>query len=174
MRTISHASYALFAWLLFIALSIAYPYAGMTQPLPQTYETTAEAQVRRGPGTNHEVIAIVPAGIKIHVVGREGEWLKIESKQGNRPGYIHSRDARPWETTQSTKPTPVPVKGIYVTTADVDLRSGAGLNYTVLRKIPKGIKVHVIAAEGEWLRIESKHGTEPGYIESRFATRLTR
>jgi len=138
------------------------------------YVTTSDVQVRRGPGTNHEVVATIPQGIKVNVVGREGYWLRIESKQGNQPGYIDEQYARPLETTQSTKQVAPSVKGVYVTTSDVDLRSGPGPNYKVVKKIPEGIKVHVVGAEGEWLRVESKHGNQPGYIEKRFAVRQTR
>ena len=172
MKT-TNARQALFAWSLLMVMTFAYVPRGLAQPVQGSYVTTTEAQVRKGPGTNHEVVATIPNGIKIHVVGKEGDWLKIESKQGNRPGYIHSRDARP-ETAQSTKQTTAAVKGVYVTTADVDLRSGPGLNHKVVRKIPEGIKVHVVGAEGEWLRVESKHGNQPGYIEKRFAARQTR
>jgi uncharacterized protein YraI len=56
---------------------------------------------------------------------------------------------------------------------DVDLRQGPGATYPVVARLPSGIKVHVTRAEGDWLRIESKHGGKPGYLEKKFVERWT-
>jgi len=41
----------------------------------------------------------------------------------------------------------------------------------VLAKISKGMKVHVVGAERDWLKVQSKHGKPPGYIEKVYAKR---
>jgi uncharacterized protein YgiM (DUF1202 family) len=140
-----------------------------------SFITTADVHVRRGPGTNHEVVATIPKGIKINVVGREGRWLKIESKHGNQPGYIDEQFARPADTqpVAQTKPAAASVAGTYRTIVDVDLREGPGLQHRIMQKLPAGIVVHVTRAEGDWLRIESKRGNRPGYVEKRFVERWT-
>jgi hypothetical protein len=40
-------------------------------------------------------------------------------------------------------------------------------------KIPSGIVVNVIRAEGDWLRVESKKGGKPGYLEKKSVERWT-
>ncbi|MGZ8434323.1 MAG: SH3 domain-containing protein, partial [Candidatus Binatia bacterium] len=52
------------------------------------YETTADVPLREGAGNFHKVITILPKGIQINVVGKEGFWLQVESKHGGKPGYI--------------------------------------------------------------------------------------
>jgi N-acetylmuramoyl-L-alanine amidase len=140
-----------------------------------SYVTTADVQVRRGPGTNHEVVATIPKGIKIDVVGREGHWLKIESKHGKQPGYIDEQFARPADTQPAaqSKTAPASVAGTYRTVVDVDLREGPGPQHRIMQKLPAGIIVHVTRAEGDWLRIESKRGNRPGYVEKRVVERWT-
>ena len=59
-----------------------------------SYETTADVPLREGPGNFHEVVTILPKGIQINVVGKEGFWLKVESKHGGKPGYIDEQFAR--------------------------------------------------------------------------------
>ena len=59
-----------------------------------TYTTTATVNVRKGPGTNYEKVAKIPKGTKVQVVGKEGPWLKVQSKHGNPPGYIQETYAR--------------------------------------------------------------------------------
>ncbi len=135
--------------------------------IPGSYITTTTINVRRGPGTNYEIVAKIPTGIRVQVVGKEGNWLKVESKHGNPPGYIDARYVRPaGGQAQSTAPS---VSGIYKTTADVNVRRGPGLNYEVVAKIPKDTEVEVVGTEGNWLKVQSKHGNPPGYIERSFA-----
>ena len=71
-----------------------------------------------------------------------------------------------WSYAQTTK-------GAYTTTADVPLRSGPGNFHEVITTLPKGIKINVVGKEGFWLKVESKHGGKPGYIDEQFAKPLT-
>jgi hypothetical protein len=47
------------------------------------------------------------------------------------------------------------------------------MNYPVVANLPSGIEVNVVRAEGDWLRIESKKGAKPGYLEKRSVERST-
>ena len=138
-----------------------------------TYITTADVSLRSGPGMSYPVLATLPKGIKIHVVDRQGYWLKVESNQSGVPGYIDEQFAAPEgsaENSITNKPAP---KGVYRTLVDVDLRQGPGATFPVVARLPSGIRVHVVRAEGDWLRVESKHGGKPGYLERKFVERWT-
>jgi uncharacterized protein YraI len=143
-----------------------------------TYTTTADVPLRAGPGTNHPVITTLPKGIKINVVAKEGYWLKVESKHGDKPGYIDEKFALRETTAQSPPPipkaaTPASTAGAYRTLKDVDLREGPGTKYKTVATLPAGIKINVIRAEGDWLRVESKKGGKPGYLEKKSVERVT-
>ena len=139
-----------------------------------TYTTTADVRLRAGPGMNYPVITTIPKGIKVNVVGREGNWLKVESNQGNKPGYISEKYARPLETQQvaQSKTATPSLAGAYRTLRDVELRDGPGTKFKVVTLLPGGIKINVVRAEGDWLRVESKKGGKPGYVEKRDVERL--
>ena len=138
-----------------------------------TYITTADVSLRSGPGVSYPVLTTLPKGIKIKVVGREDYWLKVESKHGDAPGYIDEQFAAPEGSTEPSTTTPPPPTGAYRTLVDVELRQGPGASYPVVARLPSGIKVNVVRAEGDWLRVESKHGGKPGYLERRFVERWT-
>jgi uncharacterized protein YraI len=141
-----------------------------------TYTTTTDVPLRTGPGTNHRVITTLPKGIKINVVGKEGHWLRIESKHGGKPGYIEERFARLEATTKRAASKPASTKSVagpYKTLKDVDLRQGPGTKYKTVAKLPAGIKINVVRAEGDWLRVESKKGGKPGYLEKKSVERVT-
>jgi uncharacterized protein YgiM (DUF1202 family) len=143
--------------------------AAASQSTPETYVTTTNVNVRKGPGTSYEVVTTVPKGVKVNVVGREGAWLKVESKHGNKPGYIHGQYVRSLQDQPSaqTPSAATSVAGPYRTLRETDLREGPGLQHRIAAKLPADVKVNVLRAEGDWLRVESKRGNKPGYVEKR-------
>jgi uncharacterized protein YraI len=138
-----------------------------------TYITTADVSLRSGPGMSYPVVTTLPKGTTINVVDRQGYWLKVESKHGAVPGYIDEQFAAPEGSAENSITNKPPPKGVYRTLVDVDLREGPGATYPVVARLPSDIKVHVVRAEGDWLRIESKHGGKPGYLERKFVERWT-
>lgn len=131
------------------------------------YETTDNVKVRSGPGTQYKIVAEIKSGTKVNIAASDGEWLKVVSKRGNPPGYIPERSARP--TGEPIKRRTSFVEGAYTATTDTPVREGPGLHYKSVAKITKGMKVQVVDAEGDWLKVQSKHGNPPGYIEKRSA-----
>jgi uncharacterized protein YraI len=149
--------------------------AAAAQVIRGTYIITDDVPLRAGPGTNHPIITRLPKGIKIQVVGKEGYWFRVESTHGDNPGYIDDRFARLDSDAQSgiTNETSASVAGPYRTLNDVDLKEGPGEKYRAIARIPAGMTVNVVRAEGGWLRVESKTGNKPGYLEKKSVERWT-
>ena len=61
------------------------------------YRTLREIELRQGPGTKYPTVARLPAGIKVNVVRAEGDWLRVESKKGGKPGYVDKSDLERWQ-----------------------------------------------------------------------------
>ena len=135
----------------------------------QPYVTNADVKVRSGPGTQYRVVAEIKSGTKVNVAASDRGWLKVISKQGNPPGYIPEQSAQ--ATGEPVKRRTSFVEGAYTATTDTPVREGPGLHYKSVAKITKGMKVQVVDAEGDWLKVQSKHGNPPGYIEKRSAER---
>jgi uncharacterized protein YgiM (DUF1202 family) len=51
--------------------------------------------VYSGPGLHYPVVAEIKKGTKINVVDEEKGWLKVESRRGNKPGYVEASIAKP-------------------------------------------------------------------------------
>jgi N-acetylmuramoyl-L-alanine amidase len=147
-----------------IVLSIE---AGAAQNTNGTYVTTANVRLRKGPGTTYEVVTTIPKNVNVNVVGKEGAWLRIESKHGGKPGYISESYARPLTAQQIAQPKTSPqfIAGSYRTLRETELREEPALTSRVITKLPANIKLNVIRSEGDWLRVESKHGGKPGYVQ---------
>ena len=136
-----------------------------TQTRP--YVTIEATKVRTGPGSQFRVIGEIAPNARIQVVGRDGEWVLIVSKKGNAPGYVDMGAVKPASGEENEAP-PV-TQGKYEVLVDTQVRSGPGLHYPVVANIPKGIKINVVNEENGWLKVESKQGKPPGYVEASLA-----
>jgi uncharacterized protein YgiM (DUF1202 family) len=65
------------------------------RPVAGSYEAIADTQVRSGPGLHYPVIANIAKGTKLNVVEEEKGWYRVESKRGNKPGYVDANMTRP-------------------------------------------------------------------------------
>jgi uncharacterized protein YgiM (DUF1202 family) len=146
------------------------------------FVTVEQTKVHTGPGFQHKTIATIPRGTKIDIVGRHDDWLLVTSKRGNAPGYIEAAAARPasdnypssdnYKTSDNNnrwEPVRASVAGPYKLLANTEVREGPGLHYRTVAKVPKGIKVNVTGEEDGWLRVESRHGKPPGYVDRNLA-----
>ena len=57
------------------------------------YETVRPANVFQAPSAGSPVVANIPTGTRVNVVGSSGEWLEVHSRRGNPPGFIRRDDA---------------------------------------------------------------------------------
>ena len=138
--------------------------AGSEQTQP--YVTTSTVNVRSGPGTQHKIVAKIESDTKINVAVNENGWLKVISTKGNPPGYIDEKFAKPLGAPVArTVPS---VQGLYTTTADTVVREGPGLHYKTVAPITKGKTVEVVGSQGDWLKVQSRHGRPPGFVEKKF------
>ncbi|MDZ4345591.1 MAG: SH3 domain-containing protein [Candidatus Binatia bacterium] len=132
------------------------------------YVTTANTQVKAGPGAQFRTIAQIPQNAKVQVVGKDGDWVLIVSKKGNAPGFIELASVKPSSGEEQESPAPK-VEGQFEILTGTQVRSGPGLNYPVVADIGKGTKINVVGEENGWLKVESKRGNKPGYVDASLA-----
>ena len=137
------------------------------------YVTVENTRVRSGPGPQFRNIAEIPAKAKIHVVGKDGDWALIVSKKGNAPGFVELAAIKPGEgekeEKESGEPSRTESKGRYETVTNTQVRSGPGLHYPTVAEVPKGTKLNVVDENNGWLKVESKRGNKPGFVDGNLA-----
>lgn len=109
--------------------------------------TTANLNLRSGPGTGYAILAVIPKGTVLSVQSVSGSWAKVT--YSGKTGYVH--------TAYLTAPSSV----ILVTTAALNLRSGPGTTYPVIAVMPKGTEVVQLSISGNWAQV--RYGTMTGY-----------
>jgi uncharacterized protein YgiM (DUF1202 family) len=134
----------------------------------RVYVTTESTRVRTGPGPQFRAIAEIARDAKVNVVGRDGDWVLIVSKKGNAPGYIEMATVQSWDGEKKETLDPR-AEGRYEALTDTQVRSGPGLHYPVVASVSKGTKLNVVEEDKGWLKVESKRGNKPGYVEASLA-----
>ena len=118
--------------------------------------TTTDVNLRTGAGTDHSIIATLPAGAKVVVEEQAGGWYKVV--YNGTEGYV-SGDYLTVNATAS---------GSYgtgtVTAASVNFRSGAGTDSGIIGSFNSGATVKVVGVSGNWYQVEYNGTT--GYVSA--------
>ena len=97
---------------------------------------------RSGAGTNYSSIGKLNKGDKIEYLGESGSWVK--ARYSGKTGYVYGSYVGEYTST-NTK---------YVTATTLNVRSGAGTNYSIIGSLSKGTKVEVISTTNGWSKIK--------------------
>lgn len=106
--------------------------------------TTDSLNLRSGPSSTSPVIVVIPAGAEVVVTGQStGGYLAVT--WSGYKGYAHGDWIRTGGTPQPAPPQPpvLPTTGTAVTTSSLNMRAGAGTNFTVLTVMPAGAIVNL-------------------------------
>ncbi|MDC2866168.1 C40 family peptidase [Bacillus sp. BP-3] len=145
-----------------------------------TYVVDATSlRVRTGPATYHGIIGGVLKGQTLNVIGAENGWFKV--KHNGNTGYVSSEFVKfvkggtstaqkPAENNNNNTETPAQGSGeYYINASALNVRSGAGTNYSVIGALPQGQKVQVLADESGWSKVNYNGRT--GYVGTRFLSK---
>lgn len=114
--------------------------------------TTANLNMRTGPGTSYGVVTVIPKGAQVSVSGYSGDWAQVSFNGKN--GYAHGSYLK----NQSA--------AIRYTTGNLNMRSGPGTSYAVLLVIPKGAEVQVLNSSSTWYKVS--YSGKTGYVSSAY------
>lgn len=111
---------------------------------------------RTGPGTNYSSICKLNKGYKVEYIGTKGSW--VQAKYNGTTGYVHGDYVDTY--TESNTITKV------VTATNLNVRSGAGTNYSVIGSLKNGTSVSVISESNGWSKIN--YNGKVGYVSSQY------
>ena len=114
---------------------------------------------RVSPNVNSTKIDKLKKGQTVEYLGKSGNWYKI--KYNGRTGYIYKTYVSAVSTTEASNNS---LK--YVNCSSLNLRSGAGTNYSIIKVLYKGTNVTVLSSSNNWSKV-SVNGTI-GYVSSTY------
>ena len=163
-------------WVSASYISVSSSGGNTSQPATSTSKATVTADslnVRSGAGTNYSVITKLSKGTVVDVLeSASNGWKKIKTSSGTT-GWVSGSYLTSGSTstggstggstsTNTTKAT--------VTADSLNVRSGAGTNYSVITKISKGTVVDVIESNSNgWKKIKTSNGTT-GWVSGSYLT----
>lgn len=130
-----------------------------------TFVVTADAlNVRRGPGSEHPVVANLSKGTRVERLEAADGWLRIQTPDGIT-GWISARFAAP-ESAQHAEP---PLGKVRVTAGTLNLRAGPGTGHPVIMALPQGMVLDRlgVSADERWTHVRSPDDFQ-GWAASRF------
>jgi uncharacterized protein YvpB len=129
---------------------------------------TANLNMRTGPGTGYQIIRVIPKGAQVSVSGSENGWYKV-TYQG-ATGWASGSYLTP---VQAQAPAPAPsVTSTYIkTTANLNMRTGAGTGYAIITTIPAGTKLESLGTSGGWHKVSFSGRT--GWVSGSYVTILS-
>ena len=114
-------------------------------PIWSPATTTADLNLRSGPGTGHEVLAVIPVGTRVDAMLDEAQGDYARVQYGELEGWAAA--AYLAVGNGGDDPTAGPPSTATVT-ADLNLREGPGTGYRGVLVIPAGSAV-TVTGEGE-------------------------
>ena len=118
-------------------------------------KTTDNLNMRTGAGTNHSIITTIPKGTSVKVLSSSNGWDYVE--YNGKKGYCSSSYLVSTTTASTTKK---------VTTDNLNMRTGAGTNHSIITTIPKGTTVEVISTSNGWSKV--KYNNKEGYVSATY------
>lgn len=112
-------------------------------------------RLRKGPGTNYQVITSLGKGIEVTILSTNGEWYQIKTDLGS--GWVHNdylllKDP---QTQADTGEQEKPKQQIATVTEDqINLRSNPSTSAEIIGKISIGTVITIIEEESNWAKIQ--------------------
>ena len=119
--------------------------------------TTANLNMRTGPGTGYPVILMIPKGSSVSITGYSGSWAKVS--YAGKTGYA---------STNYLTNSKVETYESKITTANLYMRTGPGTGYPIILTIPKGSTVGVTGYSGSWAK--ASYAGKNGYCSTNYLT----
>ena len=120
--------------------------------------------LRNGPGTGYYVIKSMPHGTHVTKIKRSGQWIKVKLASGHvgwasakflkKAGGGHGGYAV-WAVVHSYD-------------GCLNLRTGPGAHYHIIKEMYNGEKVEILASSGKWRKVRHKRSGKVGWAHGAY------
>lgn len=107
--------------------------------------------MRSGPGSNYEVLWELGQGYPLQVIGRQGDWLKVTDYE-NDIGWVRKDQVGEKDY-------------LVVKTKIVNILSGPGENYRLIRQAEQGVVFRALEKKDDWVKIRYEEEDVTGWVQ---------
>ncbi len=119
--------------------------------------TSGRLNVRSSASTNGNIVTSLTNNKTITLISKSGDWWQVEYDKG-KYGYCHA---------DYIKTIGGKAKTVTLSSGSLNVRSGAGTNYSKVSALNNGEIVIELSANDGWSEI-LYHGTKTGYVSSKY------
>lgn len=119
--------------------------------------SSGRLNVRKSASTSSTVLTSLLNGSYITLISTNGNWYYVEYADG-KYGYCHKNYIKADSGKTAT---------VNTNSTSLNVRSGAGTNYSVKDSVPKGDIVIILSSSNGWSKI-LYDGTKTGYVSSQY------
>lgn len=137
------------------------------------YINASDVNLRSGAGTNYSVVTCMAKNTKFTFVDGKlynSKWYKIKLTSNSKTGYVTKEYVAVSSSTTASN-----VSG-YVSDDYVNLRSGAGTNYSVVSCLRKNTKFTFLSTSlynSSWYKIKVTSTSKTGYIKKDYVKKVS-
>ena len=146
--------------------------------MPCTGAALVRVNMRKEPSTGSSIVNVIAENGRVTVVGQTGDWYQTEAD--GKTGYIRSEYLRLEEnkpagdeSQEDAEDAQQPEESIQPdavimgsATGDLNLRSGAGTDSSVIRVLKKGTQAEVLGISGDFYLV--MHEGTLGYVSKKY------
>ena len=125
--------------------------------------TSGSLNVRSAPSTSSSVIASLSKNATVTLLSKEGNWWRVEYADG-KSGYASASYIAEVSGSRAYR--------VKTTSGNLNVRSGAGTNYSVKASLPNGKVIVVLSQSGGWAKIVY-NGRSTGYVSASYLTAVS-
>ena len=134
--------------------------------------TTSTLNVRKGAGTSHAKVGTLKKGNKVTIQETKNGWHKVKLSNGTvgwaSGDYIKvSTSSNTSNNTSSSNQSNVSNKIGTVNTSSLNVRKGAGTNYSTVGSLKSGQKVGILSTSNGWYNVVLPSGSK-GWVSSKY------
>ena len=134
--------------------------------------TASTLNVRSGAGTSYSVVTKVYKGNKVELLESSNGWYKIKLSSGKVGWASSDYITRINNSSNNNSQSGTSISGYgKVTASTLNVRSGAGISYSVVTKAYKGDKVELLESSNGWYKIKLSSG-KVGWVSSDYITKI--
>ncbi|MBR1560001.1 MAG: SH3 domain-containing protein [Clostridia bacterium] len=133
------------------------------------YVSANNVYVRSGPSSSYSAVAKLNRGKVVNYLKSQNGWYQVRYSEG-KTGWIYRKYLSTVKPSSSSSSTKVSTGGKYRTTGEMNMRSKASLNGSVVGKVKKGATVTVKSQSHGWAYVS--YNGKTGWIAANYLKKL--
>jgi len=148
------------------------PAAPQEQSINQSYVTTANLNVRQGPGIGYALVTSIPNGTTVKATKQSGTWVYVT--YNGKSGYVSTGYLKQTTTAPSAPVTPNAGDGgagnasfdYVVNTPSLNVRTSASTNSAIIGRVTAGQTLRIVQTSNGWHQIYI--GNTTGFVSASY------